>query len=45
MIHPGKMYAFSLFLSFPLNPIAAEEETMPFINTDGIALFRNQLCG
>lgn len=38
MIHPEKMYAFSLFLSFLLNPTAAKEETMPFVNTDGTTL-------
>lgn len=49
MIHPGKMYAFALFLSFflslPLNPTAAKEETMLFINTDGTTLLLRQICG
>lgn len=48
MIHP-EMYAFSLFLSFflsfPLNPTAAKEETMPFVNTDGTTLLLRQICG
>lgn len=45
MIHPGQMYAFSLLLSFPLNPTAAKEETMPFINTDGTTWLLRQIRG
>lgn len=45
MVHPKQMYAFSLFLSFLLNPTAAKEETMPFINTDGSTWILRQICG
>lgn len=45
VIHPGQMYAFSLFLSFPLNPTAAKGETMPSINTDGTTLLLRQIRG
>lgn len=45
IIQPGKMYAFSHFLPFPLNPTATKEATMPFINTDGTTLLLRQICG
>lgn len=39
------IFTLSFFLSFPLNPTAAKEETMPFVNTDGTTLLLRQICG